>query len=280
MSASDSAPQAGLAGAIADEIVRRFAPTNVLDYGCLSTDLVVALQHHGVESWAIVPADGDLASAPAELRDHLRVEPADRSLPADLPPTFDLVMCVGVVELLDEPEAARVIASLCSVTERILFAAAGGTEQGVSTDWAATFEAHGFRRAVPADAEFIAPGATVFARQDLDVADASLPPSSDIDALRRQVTALRDEVTTLNADRDRLRARIEQLHSLAADAVKERETSLAEQHRHELEVAVQQAVKAQRDEYESSHTWQVGRKIVGGAAQAKSTLRKLSKRGQ
>lgn len=306
-------------GAIADEVVARFAPKTALDAGCALGVFVGELRHRGVDAWGMDLSDFAVSQADAEVQPYLRTGSLAEGLHPELPKHFDLISCIEVLEHLDVADGDRAIAILCAATDRILFAS---TPDGFAEathfacrapeEWSAVFARHGFFRDLDANASFLAPWAVVYTRQNLttyeavarydrkfarysdenrqlrervialekDISDLSPEGESDIADLRRQVIALRDELHNVNADRERLRTQIEQLHSLAAEEVAVRETALNVEHQQELDSALADTRQQLRNEYESTTTWQVGRRLTGGAAKTKQALRRLTSRDE
>jgi hypothetical protein len=154
----------GIAGRICTDI----APATVLDAGCAKGFLIEQLRRRQVEAWGIDISDYAIGQAHESIRAFCKVgsitEPFDR--------TYDLIVCIEVVEHMPPADAARAIANLCAHTDDILFSSspddfAEATHINVqpAEHWAEAFARQGFFHDLSFDASFITPWAARFCRR-------------------------------------------------------------------------------------------------------------------
>jgi hypothetical protein len=96
-----------------------------------------------------VCVDDGTAAEPADRVEHVRHD-LSAGIPASLG-SFDLAVCLEVVEHLDTPSAERLVAALCERAPSVLFSAAvpgqgghGHVNEQWPTYWVERFESHGF----------------------------------------------------------------------------------------------------------------------------------------
>jgi GT2 family glycosyltransferase/2-polyprenyl-3-methyl-5-hydroxy-6-metoxy-1,4-benzoquinol methylase len=107
----------GRSGAIADHIVRSLKPRRVLDAGCAMGLLVESLWDKGVEASGI-----DISSfAISRVRPDLQKQCTVGSITAPFTGHFDLIVCIEVLEHLDEKDGLKAIENMAAATETILF---------------------------------------------------------------------------------------------------------------------------------------------------------------
>lgn len=139
-------------GDVADRIVNDLHPKTVLDAGCGAGYLVAALRDRGVEAYGIDPDGEAVSQAREDIRPYCVVgalhEPIDHS---GLPEKFDLITSVDVLEHMGEEDGKKAVASLCRMTDRILFSsnpdAHGEQPQGNARQreyWSRLFAENGF----------------------------------------------------------------------------------------------------------------------------------------
>jgi 2-polyprenyl-3-methyl-5-hydroxy-6-metoxy-1,4-benzoquinol methylase len=92
--------------AIAEEIARRFQPKNAVDWGCGAGLHVAALQRLGIDAIGVDGVDlpPDLRAPLVEIR---RADLRDPIRAGLVPPSYDLSLCLDVLEHLSEAEALR-----------------------------------------------------------------------------------------------------------------------------------------------------------------------------
>ena len=155
----------GIFGRVAGAIVAELAPESVLDAGCAIGFLVEALRDQGVDAYGFDISEYAISQVPEELRDYCWVgsitDPLERS--------YDLTVCIEVLEHLPPELAETAIANLAGHSSRILFSStpsdyAEPTHLNVQPMeyWVGLFARHGFFRDVDFDASFIAPHAIYF----------------------------------------------------------------------------------------------------------------------
>ncbi len=154
---------------VAECIVAELAPKKVLDAGCAVGFLVSSLRRMGVEASGIDISEYAVSNASEDVRPYLKVA----SVTDDLDDTYDLILCIEVLEHLPNADAQRAVANLCRHTDSVLFSStstdfADPTHLNVqpSEYWAELFARWGLFRDVDLDASFLAPYAVHFHRSD------------------------------------------------------------------------------------------------------------------
>jgi hypothetical protein len=156
-------------GGIAERIVVEIAPRTALDAGCAMGFLVEALRDRGVDCYGVDVSE----YAIAQVREDIRPYCWQGMVTDPLPQTYDLVICIEVLEHLAAQEAERAIANLCRHTDDILFSSTP-TDREEPTHvnvrppdyWAEAFARHGFYRDLSFDASFVAAWGVRFCRGD------------------------------------------------------------------------------------------------------------------
>ena len=146
-------------GSFADHLVREIGPRTVLDAGCAKGFLVEALRDRGVEAFGLDFSEYAIAN----VRDDIRPYCWAGSLTDELPRTYDLIVCVEVLEHLEGDDAEVAIANLCAHTEDVVFSSTPN-DYGEATHvnlhpaswWAERFAQHRFFRDTGYDASFVA----------------------------------------------------------------------------------------------------------------------------
>ena len=116
------------APAVAESIVRHFAPASVVDVGCGTGVYLEQLQRLGVEVFGVENAAA--AAQRARIpRDRIGVH--DLRRPLSLDRRFNLAISFEVAEHLDPNCAEQFVKSLCALSDTVLFSAAGPGQGGV-----------------------------------------------------------------------------------------------------------------------------------------------------
>ncbi len=155
----------GFFDGIAERIVQDIHPHTVLDAGCAMGFLVEGLRRRGVEAYGLDIAEYAIEHVHPEVRPFCQVgsiaEPLSRS--------FDLIVCIEVLEHMPTEAGRRGIANLCAATPDILFSSTPfdykeATHFNVQPPeaWAELFAQRGFVRDVDFDASFITAWAARF----------------------------------------------------------------------------------------------------------------------
>ncbi|MCS6880136.1 MAG: class I SAM-dependent methyltransferase [Oscillochloridaceae bacterium] len=153
---------------IAERIVAEIGPASALDAGCAMGLLVEQLRLRGVAAEGVDISAYAIANAPEAVREHVRVasvvEPFGRS--------YDLIICIEVLEHLPRAEAERAVVNLCRHSDDVLFSSSPldykeATHFNVNPPeyWADLFARQGFFRDLDFDAAFITPWAARFRRR-------------------------------------------------------------------------------------------------------------------
>ena len=157
-------------GTIADRIVADIAPRRVLDAGCAMGLLVEALRERGVEAFGIDISEYAIGQVQPSVREFCRTG----SIAAELADTYDLVVCIEVVEHMPAADADAAIANICRHTGDVLFSSSPSdlteaTHLNVRSPehWAERFARGGLLRDLDFDASFITSWAARFTRRDL-----------------------------------------------------------------------------------------------------------------
>lgn len=163
----------GVFDRIAERIERDIAPRRVLDAGCAIGLLVERLRARGIDAEGIDISTYAIQQAHESVRPHCRVG----SLADGLADTYDLIVCIEVLEHMPPDDAAVALASMCGHTDDLLFSSsprdfAEQTHVNVrpAEDWAELFARQGFLRDLDFDASFITPWAARFRRRSEPVA--------------------------------------------------------------------------------------------------------------
>lgn len=148
--------------AVADGIVREIAPRSVLDAGCALGLLVEALRDRGVEAFGVDVSPYAIDKVRDDIKPYCwvgsAVEPLSRS--------YDLIVCMEVLEHLAPADAERAVERLCAASDDIVFSS---TPYGHAEDthvnvrpleyWATLFARHGFVRDVDFSGGYLPPWA-------------------------------------------------------------------------------------------------------------------------
>lgn len=119
----------------AQKIVTKHHPKIVLNIGYAVDRLVPAFRDLGVEAYGIISSEYLLSQVREDVRPYCFVRSLANSLPAALPPYFDLIICLETAEELLCEYDERFVESICNITECILFDAAharNSNEKGCS----------------------------------------------------------------------------------------------------------------------------------------------------
>jgi 2-polyprenyl-3-methyl-5-hydroxy-6-metoxy-1,4-benzoquinol methylase len=187
-------------GRIADAIVAGLRPQTVLDAGCAIGFLVEALRERSVDAFGFDISEYAIEQVPAELEPYVWVA----SITDPIEQSYDVIVCIEVLEHLPEAHGAQAVANLCDHAGAVLFSSTPedvteATHQNVqpATYWAELFAGHGFFRDDTFDASVIAPHA-VLLRQGLAGAHAAAHERTreELFAARNELVTTRDELVT------------------------------------------------------------------------------------
>ncbi len=150
---------------IADQIAEKIQPATVLDAGCAMGFLVEELRQREVETWGIDISEYAIGRVHPEIQPYCWVG----SVTEPFPKTYDLIVCIEVLEHLPAAEAERAVANLCAHADDILFSSTPVDYQEAThfnvqppEYWAEIFARQGFIRDVEFDARFITDWAVRF----------------------------------------------------------------------------------------------------------------------
>lgn len=114
---------------IAAEIVRRFEPKLVVDWGCGAGLHADAIKQLGIE---VVAVDG--VEAPNDLRaPGIEIQYADISCPirsSIIPAEYDLSLCLDVLEHMEEKDSAQALENITTGAELLLLSCAPPGQRG------------------------------------------------------------------------------------------------------------------------------------------------------
>ncbi len=154
-------------GRIAQKIVDRLGPCSVLDAGCAIGFLVGALRERGVEAEGIDVSEYAIGQAPAKLGPYCRVA----SVTAELPRSYDLIVCIEVLEHLPPRHAERAIRNFAAHADAVLFSSTPTDDREPThvnvrpvERWVELFAREGLHRDLQFDASFVTPHALLFRR--------------------------------------------------------------------------------------------------------------------
>ncbi|MFA5785537.1 MAG: methyltransferase domain-containing protein [Actinomycetota bacterium] len=192
-------------GRMADRIIQDLNPRTVMDAGCAHGFLVEALRDRGVEAYGVDAS----AYAIGQVRPDVSQYCTIGSLLGPFPQTYDLIVCIEVVEHLAAAQAHDAIGNLCRHADDILFSSTPDdytepTHLNVRPveHWAEHFARNGFFRDLDFDTEFIAPQAMRF-RRSSDPAHRMVAnyerklwsQTRETAALRRQVIEMKNQLS-------------------------------------------------------------------------------------
>jgi hypothetical protein len=155
----------GFFAKIAARVVADIHPASVLDAGCAMGFLVEGLRSLGVEAYGI-----DVSQhAIEQIHENIKPYCAIASVTDPLPRRYDLIVCIEVLEHLQEVDAERAVSSFCEATDQVLFSSTPfdyveATHFNVRPPdyWAGLFARHSFYRDLDFDGSFLTPWAVLF----------------------------------------------------------------------------------------------------------------------
>lgn len=157
---------------VAEEIVREFHPSTVLDAGCAMGFLVEGLRKRGVEASGVDVSEYAISQVHESVAEHCHVA----SLTEPLPGRYDLITCIEVLEHVPPEEAASAIANLCAASDQLLISSspsdyAEPTHLNVQPPefWSALLAREGFFRDVDRDLSYLTPWAALYVRRQEEV---------------------------------------------------------------------------------------------------------------
>jgi 2-polyprenyl-3-methyl-5-hydroxy-6-metoxy-1,4-benzoquinol methylase len=103
-------------------IAEVLAPASVLDVGCGPGFLMHFLAELGIDTHGVDFSESTKSLAPADVRERIRLGPADDLTEPDL--SHDLVICREVFEHLTVLQVRRAVAEICRVSARLVYATA------------------------------------------------------------------------------------------------------------------------------------------------------------
>lgn len=143
---------------IAERIVSDISPSTTLDAGCAMGFLVEALRDCGVEADGVDISEYAIQQARSDIQSHCWVQ----SVTEPLPQSYDLIVCMEVLEYLSASEADQAIKNFCKHADDILVSiTAIGHEKPMHQNvrppeyWVERFARQGFFRDVDFDASFL-----------------------------------------------------------------------------------------------------------------------------
>jgi len=153
----------------AERIVADIRPGSVLDAGCAMGFLVEALRQRGVEAWGVDISEYAIGNVHPDIQTYCWAG----SVAEAFPQTYDLIVCIEVLEHLSAREAEKAVENLCRHTGQVLFSSTPldykeATHFNVQPPeyWAELFARHGFFRDVDFDASFLTPWAVLFCHRN------------------------------------------------------------------------------------------------------------------
>jgi GT2 family glycosyltransferase/SAM-dependent methyltransferase len=222
---------------IADAIVADLRPRRVLDVGCAKGFLVESLRDRGVEAFGIDISEYALSEVRPDIRPYCRLASATERFDG----TYDLIVCIEVLEHLSEADGRRALANICASASDVLFSSTPDdfvepTHVNVrpASWWIERFGELGFALDPEFDARFISAHAMRLR--------AGAPSESAVDRLLAQRARLLGEVAALRAHDASRAAIVERLESTVS-GLRAREARLRSDQR-----AVQRAAEALRHE--------------------------------
>jgi DNA repair exonuclease SbcCD ATPase subunit len=209
----------------------------VIDAGCALGLLVEALRDRGVDASGI-----DLSSyAIEQLHDKVKPHCRRGSIADEFPETYDLVVCIEVLEHMPPADAEAAVANFCRHTDDVLFSSTPfdyrePTHVNVHPPehWAELFARHDFFRDTDFDASFVTAWAVRFRRRTEPVHRVIRGYERHYADLAAGARDARDYSTTMQNQVEHLQHQAEQLQHKV------------EQLQHKVEQLQQQAEQSQR----------------------------------
>ena len=154
-------------GSISDNIISKLEPKTVLDVGCAYGILVETLRDRGIEAYGIDISDYAISQARPDLKDFLGVG----SILKPLRRRYDLIVCIEVIEHIEEKDCDIAIKNMCNASDQVIIASIPDdfddpTHFNVQPPlyWVKKFAAFGFEPVLAFDAKFLTPYAMLFRR--------------------------------------------------------------------------------------------------------------------
>ncbi len=159
-------------GSIADRIVSDIQPKTVLDAGCAMGFLVEALRERGVEAYGIDISEYAIDRVHEDVKEYCWVG----SVADPLPQSYDLIVCIEVLEHLPPRDAEAAVEILCRHTDDILFSSTPFDFKEVThfnlqppEYWAKLFAQQRFYRDLEYDASYVVPWTVRFRKAQIPV---------------------------------------------------------------------------------------------------------------
>lgn len=274
---------------IADEIVRSLSPQKVFDAGCAMGMLVEALWDRGVE------ARGRDVSAYAieRVRPDMRGYCARGSVTDPIEGTYDLVVCIEVLEHLADADARRAVEQMTAVSEAVLFSSTPTdfdepTHVNVRPPihWIRLFRAQGFAPRLSYDASFVCPHALLFERHEGVVTDELARGAAELVLARVSLAEMRARLRDL-ADahdaaarlEDELRATREELELERQVAAHARRVAEVERRNAAQDRSSADDARARAHAIETSPYWRASAPVRRAAGRVPPWARRALRRG-
>jgi hypothetical protein len=226
-------------GAVADEIVQKLNPGNVLDVGCAKGFLVECLRDRGVEAYGFDISEYAIGKVRDDIKQYCWVDTAREGIEGN----YDLVICIEVCEHLPEEDANEAVRQMTSHSDTVLFSSTPSdfteaTHVNVRPiiDWLRLFSQFSFAPDEGFDAGFLAPQAVLFRRARARPSDQALCRFASLknravtiaELKLREAVALRRELDGIYNSRGwkilnfcgRLRDRVKYLITQMVDALR------------------------------------------------------------
>lgn len=164
-------------GRVADEIVRKFAPRNVLDVGCAKGFLVESFRDRGLEAYGFDLSEYAISQVRDDIRPYCWVASATDPIKRE----YDLITCIEVLEHVSESEARHAIENMAGCASRILFSSTPydldePTHINVRpiSYWVDLFAEYSLYPNIGADMGFVSPQAMFFCKSEKKWQDSVL----------------------------------------------------------------------------------------------------------
>jgi len=177
--------------AIADRIVTMIGPHTVLDVGCAMGILVTALRKRGVEAFGFDISEHALQNTSSQYKDF--VWRGDASDPEAYHDSFDLIVCIEVVEHLLPPDAQNAIGLMSQHSDLVLFSSnpadfseSTHINSNPTAYWVREFARYGMFRARDFDAAFVSHWAVLLQKEAVQMGQLVYRYEDRLSALQRQ----------------------------------------------------------------------------------------------
>lgn len=203
-------------GGIAEQIMRQIAPRTVLDVGCAMGFLVEGLRARNIQAFGVDVSEYAIHHVHNSVAEFCTLGSATEPFAR----TYDLIVCIEVLEHLAPRDAERAVENLCRHSDDILFSSTPSDFREPShinvqppAYWVELFARQGFYHDLDFDASFITAWAMRFRRRSeptarlvREYADKLWQTRQENHELRALTIEMRDQLASAETLRAQLNA--------------------------------------------------------------------------